>query len=87
MNGDHIDNYRFYQKPTKQITFENVMLEESFAAQWANYSWTEYLALPGCDRWIDPDNPCDTKADVLARYRRHCQIENVKNDFPPPKKR
>lgn len=61
-------------------------MEERLAAQWSGYSWQAYLSLPGADRWVDPENPTDSKAMVLAIYRKYGQIESVKADYPPPKK-
>ena len=60
-------------------------MEERLAAQWSGYTWEQYLVLPGADRWIDPENPSDSKAMVLATFRKYGQIESVRNDYPSPK--
>lgn len=61
-------------------------MEERLAAKHAGYTWKEYQELPGAGWWVDPANPTDSKADVLAVYRMDSWIKAVANDPPPPKK-
>lgn len=56
-------------------------MEEALAAQWAGYTWIEYLTLPGAEWWVDPDEGGDSKAMVLMKYRTAMRIEAIQQDF------
>lgn len=59
-------------------------IEEDLARKHAGYTWTEYVALPGADWWIDDSTPQDSKSRVLAAYRAYQYIEAVKADASLP---
>jgi hypothetical protein len=51
--------------------------ENRLAAQWAGYSWMEYLALPGAQRWVDPYTGGESKCLVLVAYRAELMMRSI----------
>lgn len=64
-----------------------MLAEEKLAARHGGYTWPEYARLPGCDAWIDPNDPVESKSMVLAVYRMDNQIQAIANDPPKQKKK
>lgn len=56
------------------------VLSERLAAQWAGYTWAEYLALPGDDCWVDGWRYHDCKAWVYTAYQVHLDLDVVHNN-------
>ena len=55
------------------------LLDERLAAQWAGYTWPQYLALPGDDRWVNYRRYADCKAWVLAAYHVSLELDGLKD--------
>jgi len=51
--------------------------EEEMARIFAGYDRDTYLALPGNPRWVDPDDPKQSKAEVITLYRIHERIQTL----------
>lgn len=84
VNGKPARDYRFKNKPKKQISY-SIDQEMRLAAHFAGYAWDVFQALPGTSEWVDPDNPTDDKASVLASFRMHNLTEAIAQDFDPKK--
>lgn len=54
------------------------LLHERLAAQWAGYTWPQYQALPGDDRWVDFRRYHDCKAWVIAAYEVQRELEALR---------
>lgn len=52
-------------------------MEQRLAAQWAHYTWGDYLDLVGADWWLDPYSGGDSKAKVLASFRIAKTLEAI----------
>lgn len=52
---------------------------ERIAAHWAGYTWPQYLALPGDDRWVDTVRYSDCKAWVIAAHNVQMELEGLRN--------
>lgn len=66
--------------PKRQITYDNLEIEERLAAQFSGYTWEQYQTLPGADWWIDPEAGGDSKASVIVFYRVAKRIEYIQNE-------
>lgn len=83
-SGSDIRLYRFHNKPHVQIHY-SFHMEQRLAAKHSNLTWDEYQRLPGSNEWVDVNNPCDSKADIVAFYRMDSLIHAISSDVPPPK--
>jgi len=55
------------------------LLHERLAAHWAGYTWAQYQALPGDERWVDWRRYFDCKAWVVAAYQVSVELDGVRN--------
>jgi hypothetical protein len=69
----------WHRKPDpKATTFTySDVAENRLAAQWAGYSWREYLALPGAQRWVDAYTGGESKCLILVSYRADMMMKSI----------
>jgi hypothetical protein len=84
--GSPISQYRYRHKQAIAITY-TLAFEEQQARIYAGLSLEQYAALPGSPRWIDPDAPTLSKAEVLLLYRMAHSIDAVAQDAATPLKK
>lgn len=55
------------------------LLEHRLAAQWAGYTWPQYLDLPGDPVWMAPLGVQDCKALVVVAYRVSSLLDAIRS--------
>jgi hypothetical protein len=72
-----LDEWRSPPNPKATAFTYSDVAENRLAAQWAGYSWMEYLALPGAQRWVDPYTGGESKCLVLVAYRAELMMRSI----------